>query len=56
MGADKLAYEQMMFGKKIAYGYVKWPKMIYWGIIININKGIIGKSSQNATPSSVSIS
>ena len=37
--ADKLAYEQ-----KLAYEYVKWPKKVYWGIIININEGIIRKS------------
>jgi len=37
----------------------KMTKKGIWGIINNINKGIIGKatkSSQNTTPSSVSIS
>ena len=50
MLADKLVYEQIMFDKtqKIAYGYVKWQKMIYWSIVFNINKDIIEKSYKSS--------
>ena len=48
--ADKLAgdsYASLWTNyvwQKVAYWYVKWPKGVFWVIIININKDIIGKN------------